>query len=216
MKDKVNVQPEKKKKMATRASCTGAAMRWPVQLIIAIGLLLLCSASARAQWTPYATPEFEASGSYSFMRANGANSGGFNLNGGSGAFTYNFTHWFAAVGDTGWYQFGGLPSGLNSYMVTYAAGPRITFRSHRHFIPFVQLLAGGARVSATSGGIHAAENGFLLMPGAGIDLDLHHHFAIRALQVDYLATRFGQNDGSTGTQNNFRISAGIVFRIGDR
>jgi hypothetical protein len=74
----------------------------------------------------------------------------------------------------------------------------------------------GRRESATSGGIHAAENSILIMPGAGIDLDLHHKLAIRAVQVNYLATRFAQNNGSTGTQNNFRISAGIVFRFGYR
>lgn len=200
----------------TSARCSNTLMRWGTQAAIAIGLLLVFNAPARAQWTPFATPEFEASGAYSFMRANGSNSDGFNLNGASGAFTYNFTHWLAVVGDGGWYHFGGLPTGLTSYMATYAGGPRITLRNHQHFIPFVQVLAGGARVSATSGGIHAAENGFLIMPGAGVDLDLHHKFAIRAIQVDYLATRFAQNNGSTATQNNFRISAGIVFRFGYR
>jgi hypothetical protein len=157
-----------------------------ISMALLLGLLLVSGAPAQAQtqWTPFATPEFEASGAYSFMRATGANSDGFNLNGGSGAFTYNFTHWFAVVGDGGWYHFGGLPAGLTSYMVTYSGGPRITLRNHQHFIAFAQVLGGGARLSATSGGYHAAENGLLIMPGVGVDVALHRNFAIRAIQLD--------------------------------
>jgi hypothetical protein len=202
--------------MMPTKKCSNATSRWGFPAAVVLVLLFVFSGSAHAQWTPYATPEFEVSGTYSFVRANGSNSSGFNLNGGSGSLTYNFTHWLAVVGDGGWYHFGGLPSDLSSYMVTYAGGPRITFRNHERFIPFVQVLAGGARLSATSGGIHAADNAFLIMPGAGIDLGLHHGFAIRAIQVDYIATRFEGSDGSRATQNNFRISAGIVFRFGDR
>ena len=210
------VRMEKKEKMAMNERAPGFARRCGIGAVVTLGLSLGFCATAQAQWTPYATPEFEASGAYSFARANGSNSTSFATNGASGAFTYNFKFWLSAVGDGAWYHFGGLPTNLSSYMITYAVGPRITFRYHQHFIPFVQVLAGGARLSASSDGTHATENGLLIMPGVGIDLALHHHFAIRALQVDYMATRFGVANGSNATQNNFRISGGIAFRFGDR
>ena len=204
-----------KEKMTNTKRVSNLLSHWGICLVVTLVSLFALTATAEAQWTPYATPEFEATGTYSFARANGSNSSSFNLTGGSASFTYNFKHWLAVVGDGGWYRFGGLPTGLNSYMLTYAGGPRVTFRYHQHFIPFVQVLGGGARLSATSDGVHAAENGVLIMPGAGVDLFLHHRFAIRAIQVDYMATRFGVANGSTAIQNNFRISTGIVFRFGD-
>jgi hypothetical protein len=206
---------ERKEKMARNRRISDFVKRSGISAAVTLALSLWFCAAASAQWTPYATPEFEASGAYSFAHANGSNSTTFAMNGASGAFAYNFKFWLSAVGDGGWYHFGGLPTGLSSYMITYAGGPRVTFRYHQHFIPFVQVLVGGARLNASSDGLHAAENGLLIMPGLGLDLALHHHFAIRALQVDYMATRFGVANGSNATQNNFRISAGIVFRFGD-
>jgi len=44
---------------------------------------------------------------------------------------------------------------------------------------------------------------------------VHRHFAIRIIQAEYLMTRFASyTTGATGTQNDVRLSAGIVFRFG--
>src|SRR5882724_13294034 len=80
-------------------------------------LVFACGFSTvvRAQQSPAFTPRFEASADYSFIRANAGNSnGGFNLNGGSGSFAYNFTDRFSVLADFGAYRFSGLPVGLNS------------------------------------------------------------------------------------------------------
>lgn len=47
--------------------------------------------------------------------------------------------------------------------------------------------------------------------GGGFDVKASPQLAIRLIQADYALTRF-----SSTTQNNIRISAGIVFRLGGR
>lgn len=172
---------------------------------------------ARAQEAPALVPQFEVSGAYSYIRANPANSnGGFNLNGGSASLSYNFTDRYAAVGEFGAGQFSGLPSGLSSTMYTYLFGPRVSFRKSSRVTPFAQALLGGGRLTGSSSGVNAGENGFAMALGGGVDVSLGSHFAIRAVQADYLLTRFASVAGASATQNNVRVSAGLIFRFGSR
>jgi hypothetical protein len=48
--------------------------------------------------------------------------------------------------------------------------------------------------------------------GWGIDVKLSKHFSIRPVQAEYFLTKIP--DGLNNRQNNFRFSAGIVFRFG--
>jgi len=48
--------------------------------------------------------------------------------------------------------------------------------------------------------------------GGGIDLKVSKHFSIRPVQAEYFLTRIP--DGLNNRQNNFRYSAGVVFRFG--
>ena len=51
--------------------------------------------------------------------------------------------------------------------------------------------------------------------GGGLDVKVHHHLAIRVIQAEYLMTKFEDYDtGQAATQNDMRLSAGIVFRFG--
>ena len=45
--------------------------------------------------------------------------------------------------------------------------------------------------------------------GGGVDIKLNDAFAIRAVQADYLMTRFLDE-----RQDNLRLSFGVVFRFG--
>ena len=49
--------------------------------------------------------------------------------------------------------------------------------------------------------------------GGGFDVNLSHHFAVRPAQVDYLLTRFDESTNNARSQNNLRVSTGIVFRF---
>jgi hypothetical protein len=188
--------------------------RW---LTVIAGLVLLTANSARAQQASATTPQFEASGAYSYVRANAANSGGgFNLNGGSGSFAYNVSDSFSVLGDFGGYRFSGLPAGLGSNMYTYVFGPRYSFRKVRHFTPFAHVLLGGGHLTASSSGVSAGESGFAMAVGGGMDIPFRRSFAIRIIQAEYLLTRFDRVTGSSATQNDVRISTGLVFRFGSK
>jgi len=190
------------------------SLRWSALIA---GLLCGIAGTARAQRSSASAPQFEVSGTYSYVRANAANSGGgFNLNGGGGSFAYNFNNRFSAIAEVGVYRFSGLPGGLDSTMYTYLFGPRISFQSFKRVTPFAQVLVGGGRLNASAGGVEAGENGFAMAMGGGLDVPFGRHFAFRLVQADYLLTRFNRVDGSSATQNDLRISTGLVFRFGDK
>jgi opacity protein-like surface antigen len=190
---------------------TWFAVRAAMMCMVASAL----AASICAQTAAVVAPQFEVAGAFSYVRAKAANTGaGFDLNGGSASVAYNYRDRFAIVGDFGGYRFSGLGPGLSSTMYTYLAGPRIPLRRNRRLKPFVQVLAGGGRLTASSSGVNASESGFVMAPGAVLDFMLRHRLAVRIIEADYLFTRFAHPDGSAAMQNNFRISAGLVFRFG--
>jgi opacity protein-like surface antigen len=87
-------------------------------------------------------------------------------------------------------------------------GPRATLR-HGRIQPYVQVLIGGARLDTSVQGLgNASTNSFAATVGGGVDLKVVHHFSVRLIQVDYLFTHF-----TGATQNNLRISSGLVFRF---
>jgi hypothetical protein len=192
----------------------GSYARW---IVAVLGFACVSAGAADAQQAPSPTPRFEVSGTYSYIRANAANSGGgYNLNGGSASFAYNFSDRLAVVADGGIYRFGGLPSGLDSTMYTYLFGPRYTFRRVSRVTPFAEVLLGDGRLNASAGGISAGENGFSMAIGGGLDWPLRRRFSIRLIEAEYLLTRFDRVTGTSATQNDVRISAGLVFRFGSK
>jgi outer membrane protein OmpA-like peptidoglycan-associated protein len=60
-----------------------------------------------------------------------------------------------------------------------------------------------------------AENSFAWTAGGGLDFNLRRHFAIRMVQAEYLMTKFQDySTGAAASQNDMRLSSGIVFRFG--
>jgi len=160
----------------------------------------------------------DLSGDFSYIRTNFSGNGGgqFGVIGGSGSAAYFLNPHVSIVGDFGGYKFNGLPGGIQGTMYTYTFGPRYTFRHFKFGTPYVQGLVGGGRLNSSSGGIQAGENGLTAALGGGWDLPLTHQIDIRLVQAEYLLTRFAQADGSSATQNNVRVSVGIVFRFAER
>src|SRR5229473_7053163 len=162
-------------------------------------------------------PKIDASVSYSYFRAIPATSGfnSFNLNGGSASASYNFRDWLSGVADFGGYQVGKI-NGVNvdNHVLTYLFGPRFTYRRSRKITPFGQVLFGAAR---TGSGVFATTNSqtsFASAFGAGVDWNVRDRFSIRPLQFDYLLTHFPEGaSGNNLTQNNLRVSTGIVFHF---
>ncbi len=151
------------------------------------------------------TPKAELYVGYDYVRVNALGTS-FNFNGGSGQLAYNVNNWLGAVGDLGGYY---TSNGFRAGIISYLFGPRINLRGYRKVTPFAQVLFGGARSIDIS-----PLNAFAMTAGGGVDFKISEHFAIRPVQAEYFLTKF--TDGASNRQNNFRYSAGIVFRFGTR
>jgi opacity protein-like surface antigen len=154
---------------------------------------------------------------YSYVRANPATSGsdGFNLNGGSASVAYNFNHWLSGVADFGGYTNSNiLGTGNGGTLSTYLFGPRVSYHRLNRITPFAEVLFGVAHTGTTVLGTGNSQNAFAMAVGGGVDYRLTGHFSLRPAQVDYLLTRFNEfGNTNTQTQNNLRVSTGIVFRF---
>ncbi|HST10425.1 MAG TPA: hypothetical protein VLL05_08600 [Terriglobales bacterium] len=106
---------------------------------------------------------------------------------------------------------------VRTHAYTFLFGPQISFRTER-FSPFVHALFGAAHTTESvafplipPGGptatVSLSDTSFATALGGGVDLALSHSLAWR-IQGDYLQSRVFHR-----TQNNFRMSTGIVFRF---
>jgi len=181
-------------------------------------------------------PKSELFVGYSYLRAVPTLADGnrlVTLNGGTASLAYNFNRYFGLVTDfTGYADSelrlsgpGASPTriaGSGGSAYTFLFGPRLSYRAHDRFTPFVQVLGGGAYATAvtlnncTVACTPLPEQGsFAMTAGGGLDIKLTKHVALRAVQAEYLMTRFADVSTSVrGTQNDMRLSAGIVFRFG--
>jgi outer membrane protein OmpA-like peptidoglycan-associated protein len=156
------------------------------------------------------------------------------LNGGNASITFNVTHSLGLVGEFGGYNntqlrltgSGANPprladSGGSAY--TYLFGPRLSYRRYDRITPFAQALFGGAYASSVTlsncTGANCTplpqQNAFALVAGGGLDIRLSRHLSLRAVQAEYMMTRF--NDPATSAsqqQNDLRLGTGLVFRFG--
>jgi opacity protein-like surface antigen len=162
------------------------------------------------------SPKFDVFAGYSYVRENPSTSGvsGFSLNGGSASLTYHVKDWVSAVADFGAYHNGSiLGTGVDGTLSTYLFGPKVSYRSYRRFTPFGEALFGVAHAGASIGGGTSSHSAFGMTLGGGVDYRLNNRFGLRPLQVDYLMTRFPEGTPNNQTQNNLRVSTGILVHF---
>lgn len=130
-----------------------------------------------------------------------------NLNGWEFSGAYYLRGWLGAAADfSGHY---GTTRGSSVHFQTYLFGPQI--RLPGPVSPFAHVLIGGAHesVGGNSPLINpASASAFAAAVGAGIDIKVAPFASLRAIQLDYLVTRFG-----SATQNQPRASAGFVLHF---
>ena len=189
------------------------------KIFLGIALLCLAPMAALAQQD---FPKAEVFGGYSFFRAN---PDALNLHGWNASVTGNISHWLGVEGDfSGHYGsprvFGiGVPY-VDVSSHTFMAGPRLSYRTDS-VTPFAHFLIGAARASTGAFGVTLSDTALATVVGGGIDININDTFAIRAIQADYLMTRFKTGpqiffSGLDERQNNFRLSAGFVIKLGNR
>lgn len=165
-------------------------------------LLWMCSLTAFAQEGMEATPKAEIFGGYQYTRFDG----GANANGWNTTVTGNLNHWFGVAGDfSGAYT---SQNGVSFHNYTYTFGPVVSWRHNERFTPFAHFLAGGFHGSASFNGISGTGNGFAMMFGGGVDVSANQHFALRAIQFDWLSL----HANGTSDNNNMRLSTGLLLR----
>jgi hypothetical protein len=121
-------------------------------VVSVLAFISLCGGIAHAQ----ETPKVDVFAGYSYVRENpGPRSGdSFSLNGGSASVTYHVKDWVSAVADFGGYHNGSiLGTGVDGTLSTYLFGPRVSYRSYRHFTPFAEALFGVAHAGASIAGV---------------------------------------------------------------
>jgi outer membrane protein OmpA-like peptidoglycan-associated protein len=118
--------------------------------------ILIIGATALSVWTAAAAdvPKVETFIGYSYVRANTVNQnaglgqkiGGFDMNGGSGQFIYNFNKWISGVADIGAYYKPNVGIvNVEDTTATFLFGPRISYRNKSsRFTPYGQVLFGVA------------------------------------------------------------------------
>ena len=109
--------------------------------------------------------------------------------------------------------------GSGHYNSTYTnvgfglAGLQYKFRNDQ-FSPFVRVLVGAAHISPAGldSEWRAAVGG-----GGGFDLTLINLISLRIAQADYLYTTYNPQafTGHNSTWNSVRLSAGVVFNLGN-
>jgi len=166
--------------------------------------LLVLPVSACAQ----DVPRYEVFAGYSNLAAN-LNNSSIDMNGVNGSFQENFNSWFGGALDISGHF--GTENGLKVNTESAMYGPVFSYRKSKSITPFVHGLLGAVRGSPEYLGISKSEERFGAYVGGGLDLKIGPGVALRLIQVDYLLSRF-----SSTSQDNIRLSAGVVFTFGKR
>jgi hypothetical protein len=165
-------------------------------------LLLLCI-TARAQ----ETPAWEASGGYSYLKAD-LHGSSFHLNGGTISATENLNNWFGGRLEVSAYHGNVAGTSVSAQTATY--GPVLTYRHLKSVVPFVHAQFGAIHGSQGYLGISQSAIKFAMVSGAGVDIRVGRRTSIR-LQGDYMMSRFlGLR------QDNLQGLVGVVYRFGKK
>lgn len=191
-----------------------------LSVVLVLGTVGVSAADAQQRPTDPAldSPRFDLSLGYNHVNAN-APPGScvcFGLNGGYASGAFHVTHWLSLAGEfTGGHANNISFLGQDLTLTTFVAGPRVSYPGHR-LVPFGQALFGGAHGSdsyfPTGTSSSSSASSFAISTGGGLDVNLTHRFAVRALEVQYLRTSFP--NGVNGEQNHLMTGAGIVLKFG--
>lgn len=183
----------------------------------------------------YHWPRVELFGGYSYVRFNTSGnlsgtsfSQSTNLNGGSASLAIYLNKNWAIAGDFGAYHNGDVSHNVDANLYSYLIGPRFSYRNSTRWTPFAQVLIGGvhgsveipANLLGNPTSVTFTQNAFAMTAGGGLDVTVSKHWAIRVIQAEYFMTNFSAPSTVTGLsvnrQNNLRISAGVVLRLGEK
>ena len=183
------------------------------KLLSFLVLIALAPLTASAQETPraelfigysYLHLDDGMSKKLGFLFPTGGSANGWNV-----SIDGNVNRWLGLVADfSGHY---GAIRSIDFNRHSFLFGPRISYRDEK-FTPFAQVLFGSAHdVVHLAGLASSTATDFAWAAGGGVDLNVSRRVAARLIQIEYA----GANSRGL-TENNVRISAGLVLRFGKR
>lgn len=166
---------------------------------------------------------------------------GLSCAGGSGVLAIRVTRQLQIAGDIGGCGMSGMEPNLSGDSLHFMAGPRWTPLPASRWSPYVQVLAGGQKITqqrilpearaallarikekgrtnptgkeAQEYMVTWADNRWVWKAGAGLDLRLHPAFAIRLGAVDYVSSATRLEDGQR-YGHGFQLASGVILRMG--
>ena len=156
---------------------------------------------------------FEFGANYNYFHANAppGQCGCFSLNGGSGTVVYNITSRWAAVADLTVGHATNVDNSLQNITIfNYLFGPRYTRRMESRFVPYAQILLGGAKEDVNFE-FTINRQSFGLLAGGGVTTPLKHRFSLTLGEVDWIHTRIP--NAVNNSQNDIRIATGVTFNL---
>lgn len=139
----------------------------------------------------------------------------FSLNGWQVSITEKAADWIGLTqefgGNYGTKNLLGADNRFSTFSIL--SGPRFYYPGLKGVTPYAHALFGYGQTSVTlkPQNFKSTSSSYAMAFGGGLDVKVSKGLAIRLFQVDYYRTSlFGSS------QNNARLSAGIVFRIGGR
>ena len=164
--------------------------------LVVTALVILCAMPGFAQ-----DSQVDIFGGYSYLHSDPGGLASGNASGWEASVGWNWNKWFAIKGDiSGHYC-------CDQRMHNFMVGPQINFHSGK-VNPFLHGLIGVSHGSSDAG---FSDDVLAFAFGGGIDVKASDRISIRIAQVDYLGTRYADE-----TQNNVRVSAGLVFHFGKK
>jgi len=159
-------------------------------------------------------PRLEIGANYNYFHANAppGQCGCFGLNGGSGTVIFNLTPVWSALADIAVAHANNVDNTQqNITIINYLFGPRYSRRTSSRFVPYGEILLGGAKEDVNFQ-FTINRNSFAVLAGGGVTTRLNRRFGLTIGEVDYVYTRIP--NAKNNTQNNIRVSTGITYRFG--
>jgi hypothetical protein len=195
-------------------------MRIQIGSMLLLGVITVFGSAARRAVAQSATPSsttgaIDFSLQYTALHSGDISGAGFWMQGGAFAIHGQVYRSFGLVADLTGDHTGNIAStGVGLNLITATFGPRFTC-THRQFAAFGQALIGGAHGSdglfPTVSGTETKASSLAFQTGAGLNIQVKPHIAVRAVEVDWQRTQLP--NASTNVQNNILIGAGLVFRV---
>jgi outer membrane immunogenic protein len=159
-------------------------------------------------------PRLEFGANYNYFHANAppGQCGCFMLNGGSGTVVYNITPKWAAVADLTIGHATNVDNSLQNITIfDYLFGPRYTRRMSSRYVPYAEVLVGGAREDVNFQ-FTINRNSFGVLAGGGVTTRLRRRFGLTLGEVDWIYTRIP--NAKNNRQNDLRIVTGVTYHLG--